>query len=401
MTDPFTALFHLDVRTVLVLLFAGNLGLGILILLFQGLTRESSHQGALRAYALARLLQALGWLLMVTGGPWAGEAGLALANNLVVLGFFLESLVALDLARLQRPRARRVHIGLFLAAAAAMNTLFLAAGSPAWRMAAMALGMGAALLVPSVLFLTDPSETPFRRILGGGNLLFLAVLGERTLAALGDRDAAALGLTRGPAFPALILMMVLGGAVVLLLAKEDADREIRELATRDPLTGLCNRRAFTDQASRVLAYHRRFGLDAAMLFIDIDHFKAINDQYGHAAGDQVIVHLASVLRQSLREFDLHCRFGGEEFVLLLPNSHEEEALAVAQRIREGVASHQDPGLPCPYTVSVGLASRLPQAGDPLADLLARSDAALYDAKEAGRDRVRVDRGGAQARQLPA
>lgn len=401
MTDPFTALFDLDVRTVLVLLFAGNLGLGILILLFQGFTRESTHQGALRAYALARILQAQGWLLMVLGDPLPGPMLLVMANNLLVLGFFLESLVALDLARIQRPRSRKVHIGVFLAAVLAMNLLFLGAGTPATRMAAMALGVGAALLIPSVLFLTDPGESPFRRILGGGNLLFLAVLGERTLAAIGGLDPGAEGLTRGPAFLALILMMVLGGAVVLLLAKEDADREIRELATRDPLTGLCNRRAFTDQASRVLAYHRRFGLDAAMLFIDIDHFKGINDQYGHAAGDRVIVHLASVLRQSLREFDLHCRFGGEEFVLLLPNSHEEEALAVAQRIREGVASHPDPGLPCPYTVSVGLASRIAQAGDPLEDLLARSDAALYRAKEAGRNRVKVHQGAAPARELPA
>ncbi len=391
MPDPFSALFHLDVQTVLVLLFAGNLALGCLILLFQGIARESTHHLALRTYALARLMQSLGWLFVLEREHLPEPLGVLAADNLLVLGFFLESLVALDLAAIRRPGARWAHIGVTGAALTVMNAVLLTHPTPAVRVAAATFGVAGSLLTPSLLFFLDRLESPFRRILGAGNLLFLAVLGARTATGLvsGEPGLGIAGLTQGLTFLVLILMLVLSGAVVLLIAKEDADRELREMAVKDPLTGLSNRRAFIHQASRVLAYHWRYGLDASMLFIDIDHFKAINDQFGHAAGDAVIVHLAGVLRQSIREFDLHCRYGGEEFVLLLPNSSEEEALAVAGRIREGVAHREDGVLPAAYTVSVGVASRLEDPADPLEDLLRRSDAALYRAKQAGRDRVEV------------
>ncbi|BDU71721.1 GGDEF domain-containing protein [Mesoterricola silvestris] len=390
MTPPLAAIFALDVRTVLVLLFTGNAAMAGLIFVFEGFTAESGHRHPLRCYALARLLQSLAWLLMLQRGVLPGAFTVLAANNLLLAGFFMESLVALELARIHHPGARRMHFALSFAAFLAMNlaTAFLRA--PGYRTAATSLGVAVCMAIPSVLFVVDPRESAFRRVLGAGNLTFIGVLAARGVLAGFDPsfNLYSTGLVQSLTFFLLILMMVLGGAVVLLIAKEDADRELRELATQDSLTGLSNRRSFSTQAARVLAYHQRYGLEASLLFIDIDHFKAVNDRHGHAAGDRVILHLAAVLRRTIREFDLHCRYGGEEFVLLLPNSSLAEGLHVAERIREEVGHAGSATVP--YTVSVGLAASRAQARDPLEDLLARSDAALYRAKQGGRDRVEVD-----------
>jgi diguanylate cyclase (GGDEF)-like protein len=392
MNLTFPALFALDVRTVLVLLFAGNAALGGLIFLYEWFTEESRHRRPLRIYALARLIQALAWLLMLERGQLPDLLSTQLGNSLLLGGFYLESLITMDLAKIRRPRARGVHTALSLAGLCLLNVVSFAYDSPSNRMAAGSLGLGLCVALPSVLFILDAGGSTFRRMLGIGNLVFVGVLVTRAIQAMGDKTLHLYshGATQGFTFLLLILIMVLSGTVILLIAKEEADRELMEMATRDSLTGLSNRRAFLAQATQVLAYHQRYGLEATVLFIDIDHFKAVNDRHGHAAGDQVIQHLAQVLRQTIREFDLPRRYGGEEFVLLLPNSSRTEGLHVGERIREEVARAGKDQVPEPYTVSVGLASTRGPAKDPLRDLLARSDAALYRAKQGGRNRVEVD-----------
>lgn len=395
MTPTFPALFALDVRTVLVLLFAGNAALGGLILLYQRFTAEDRNRRHLHAYSLARLIQALAWLLLLEQGHMPEFLSLQVGNSLLLLGFFLESLITMDLAKIRRPWARVAHVYLALSGILLLNLVAFRFGAPNNRLAATSIGLALCVALPSVLFVTDPRGSTFRRMLGTGNLVFVAVLVVRAIQALGDPGLHlySTGSTQGLTFLILILIMVLSGTVILLIAKEQADQELLELATQDPLTGLSNRRAFLDQATKTLAYHQRYGLEASVLFIDIDHFKEVNDRMGHEAGDRVIQHLAMVLRQSIREFDLHCRFGGEEFVLLLPNSSMAEGLHVGERIRSEVAKAGTEAVPVPYTVSVGLASSRMRSNDPLRDLLARSDAALYRAKLGGRNRLEVDEGG--------
>ena len=227
---------------------------------------------------------------------------------------------------------------------------------------------------------------------GSAILIALAAVAAATgLGLLAGGRGALVALTVAVFFALAALVLV---GVVIRLARVVADTRARQVlhAVDDDLTGLSNRRTFTSQATRVLAYHQRYRLEVSVLFIDIDHFKAVNDQHGHGEGDRVIQHLAQVLRASIREFDLHCRYGGEEFVLLLPNASQREGLRVGERIREEVALPEGPGH-VPYTVSVGLATSRAMADDPLRDLLERSDAALYRAKRSGRNRVVVDEGG--------
>lgn len=166
------------------------------------------------------------------------------------------------------------------------------------------------------------------------------------------------------------------------------EQELMRLATTDPLTGLPNRRHFMEQLEYELARIKRFGKPACLLMLDLDHFKRVNDTYGHAAGDAVLRHFALLAQNSLREIDLIGRLGGEEFGVLLPGTDMAGALELAERLRLAVAAApvQVEEDAIPVTVSVGVAEFL--SADPHPDdILARADMALYKAKESGRNRV--------------
>ena len=163
-----------------------------------------------------------------------------------------------------------------------------------------------------------------------------------------------------------------------------------ELAVTDPLTGLYNRRFMERQLSSLLSEAVNCGKLLAVLAFDIDHFKCVNDSHGHDAGDRVLRELASRMRESLRDRDLPCRTGGEEFVVVVPNADAGEAMTIAERLRRKICERPfDAGAtggPLGITVSIGVAA-LEGFEDSLEKLLKRADEALYRAKRAGRNRV--------------
>jgi diguanylate cyclase (GGDEF)-like protein len=161
------------------------------------------------------------------------------------------------------------------------------------------------------------------------------------------------------------------------------------LAATDALTGLFNRRVFDVRLAEEVQRTRRFGQFFSLLLLDIDHFKRINDRHGHMFGDQVLRRLADVLRAQMREVDVVARFGGEEFVVVLPGTDATGAQQMAERLRASIAATDfafGEQAPVPVTVSVGTAS-FPEDAASGADLLAHADVALYQAKANGRNRV--------------
>ena len=170
--------------------------------------------------------------------------------------------------------------------------------------------------------------------------------------------------------------------------RKQAEAEVARLATTDPLTGVANRRRFIEQLGMELDRVRRFGDPAALLMLDVDSFKSVNDTHGHAAGDAVLQHMAELSRLRLRRTDLFGRLGGEEFAILLPGTDRAGAVLFAERFRRQVADTpaQTAQGAIRVTVSIGVAELGP--GDSAPDaILARADAALYRAKQAGRNRV--------------
>jgi len=163
-----------------------------------------------------------------------------------------------------------------------------------------------------------------------------------------------------------------------------------ELAVTDPLTGLYNRRYMENQTAALVEHAINRGKALALLALDVDHFKVVNDENGHAVGDRVLQELASRLKQAIRNIDMICRIGGEEFVIVLPNTNGETAAKIADRMRRGISGKPfNVGAtngPLTVTVSIGVAA-IESQSDTMETILKRADEALYSAKRSGRNRV--------------
>jgi two-component system cell cycle response regulator len=251
--------------------------------------------------------------------------------------------------------------------------------------------------LPDVILLDDELPDP------GGTTVLDRLRAHDELAAVPvimlthstDREPLVDALRRGahdyvrkPVDPAELDARVMAALRVKLLhdALLDANRRLARQALTDELTGLANRRHGAHQLEREIALCVRHGRILALVRVDVDHFKAINDTHGHQAGDQVLAAVASRLAEAVRGGDELARWGGDEFVAILPDTDKAGALRAAERLRAAVAAApvEAAGTSLPVTISAGWAH---WAGDTPDDLLARADRALYKAKDAGRDAV--------------
>lgn len=230
-------------------------------------------------------------------------------------------------------------------------------------------------------FCLDPTNTPSREAPCGWALL------QGEMAAGGLKGLALAGRAQPfePEETELFRIFLLQGEAALrnLLLFE----EVKSLAIRDGLTGLYNYRYFNEMLAQQVGQSRRYGWPLSLLFLDLDDFKAVNDSLGHPAGDVVLKTVAEYLTRSVRQADILCRYGGEEFVVLLPQTPPDQAAILAERLRAGIAELR---IPVPerelaVTVSIGVAG-LPPHGDG-AGLVAAADRALYRAKQGGKNRV--------------
>ncbi|MBC7106070.1 MAG: GGDEF domain-containing protein [Firmicutes bacterium] len=191
-------------------------------------------------------------------------------------------------------------------------------------------------------------------------------------------------------------LTVIASQATVAIANAVLYRRLEHMAITDGLTGLYNHRYFYLRTQAEFQRAARQGETFAVVFFDLDHFKDLNDQYGHLAGDAVLAQLGEVIRRNLREGDVAARYGGEEFALLLPSTGEHRAVYAAERIREAVRRHEfsweGRTWPVQVSISAGVAV-FPKDGRDLAALLRAADRALYRAKEMGRDRVVTCNGG--------
>lgn len=194
---------------------------------------------------------------------------------------------------------------------------------------------------------------------------------------------------------ALLAIWSVAGAVSLVLVQR---KRLQRLINRDPLTGVFNRKFLFETLQREINIWRREGGPLSLMMLDLDHFKEINDRYGHPAGDRVLHAVAALCENTVRISDLVCRFGGEEFAIVLPDTDRKAAFEVAERLRAAVAQARfalgddQVGI----TVSIGIAQMHTTLADAAA-LLGEADKSLYESKRRGRNRVHVAAGPAAAR----
>jgi len=176
-----------------------------------------------------------------------------------------------------------------------------------------------------------------------------------------------------------------------ILRREEAEKELTILAATDPLTKVFNRRHFFEFATRELSRANRTKVSFSIMMADIDHFKKVNDSYGHLIGDQVLIRFTEICQENLRHYDVLARYGGEEFVILLPETGIHEAIEIAERIRTKIEAAEMTfgGHEFSITTSLGVANIEDEGEVPLEIILDRADQALYQAKQNGRNKFIV------------
>ena len=238
-------------------------------------------------------------------------------------------------------------------------------------------------------------------LLVAGLLLEAVVLGVRALVAISTHSEAT-NILQSSALQTLTFLATFSVVLVssvgfVFMSRDRADENNRVLAALDPLTGVANRRSLIAALDRDVARAQRMREPMALMMVDIDHFKDVNDRYGHPAGDRVLCSVVNVLRQRVRAQDLVGRYGGEEFMVLLPDTGLVGAEQLAHALCKAVEESRCPadGVPGPgiaVTVSIGVFGGRLESGDSWDMLIAAADRALYQAKNNGRNRVEVATG---------
>ncbi|MEY2168416.1 MULTISPECIES: GGDEF domain-containing protein [unclassified Rhodanobacter] len=353
---------------------------------YAGVARTS-----LRIWGTVLLLQAIGWVLMGLRGQVSDWVSIVLANGVLMVSYAETTRALRLLLGVPQRRALLVMIG----ATGWLGIAWFGVAVPDYRMRVYiaSLALGAYLLL-----LVWPLRHALRR---GGSIaqrvMLLVLLGALAgwAARLGDlalHPAGAAGLLAySPANAVQMIYSavepVLASIGFLLMYNETVQAELHRLARTDPLTGTLNRLALDEESARLFSATSRPNTLAALI-IDVDHFKRINDEFGHATGDRVLAALAAAIRWRLQPPAVLGRMGGEEFLALLPGTGLAEAMALAERLRVAVAAMppvSDADVPG-VTISVGIAAYRPEDTE-VQTLVRRADRALYDAKRAGRNRV--------------
>ncbi|MFL6675733.1 MAG: GGDEF domain-containing protein [Massilia sp.] len=376
----------MDAATMVLALALGNLALCAALFFFD----FGAGRGAvLSTWGLAKQLQAGAWLLLYLGATGVVPDPLALPAGYALLfaGVGFESGAAWEAA--DRTRWRRIMLPLLGVAIA----LFLAAWAvdDALRAIAWSLILGALYLSgAAALAARWRGAGMLQRFLAlatGLLALLVAARGALVIAMPGGWGWLSNAALRQLSTTALYLLMVLNGFGCLLLARERLKQRLERLQVVDPLTNVANRRGFFSALEPWMALARRPGQPTALVLLDLDQFRRVNDSYGHPAGDAVLRHLVDVCRRQLRESDQLGRLVGVEFAILLPRTGLDEAALVAERMRAAIAATpvKTERAMITMTASFGITTIRPD--DSTVTLFHRADVALQAAKRAGRNRV--------------
>ena len=380
-----------DVPTLLLMIIVSSLVASGALLVLNGNQRNDG----LQYWAGGLLLSALAHALLLLYGRIPYLLSIVLGNVLLssaLTGFWLA---------VRRFHGLALHWGRTLALIAAIALLmWLFQHQFANRVVAsgLTLGLQAALVLSVLLrhhpFGADQHSRGALLLVGGLGLIVLTMLMRASAALFFSLDIASIlqgNLVQTLTFMVSFMATLVSSFGFVFMAKERADFANVRLANQDALTGAANRRAVLEALESQLSKAQRQRTPLALLMLDIDHFKRVNDQYGHLAGDQVLRHFVHVVRQRLRAQDFLGRYGGEEFLLLLPDTDLAGAQQLAQQLCQAVQA-----APCDWqgqtiavTVSVGIASTGTSQQADGETLLQAADQALYRAKDKGRNRFEV------------
>lgn len=373
----------IDIQTFLLALGVGNTAFALLM---AGYTRGATSSAELRCWMWARLIggvsQTAWWAALYLGRPWV--EGLAMFGW---IGATVLEVAAYCLFFRLRQWQRKIFP---LAAASVVAVVCgIVLGASRLHMQWILSIIVAVFASGAAIVLLGQRKAPLlQRIIGVNDGLFALAIWSWLLLQQGRIDTT-LTPVGGLAYLFSYLMMIVNGFGFLLLSKQRDDIQMQRLATIDGLTDTLNRRAFFERADAARQLALRMRKPMALMMLDLDHFKQLNDGFGHACGDEALRVFADTARSTMREHDLMGRLGGEEFALAMPGTSLDGARQAAERLRLAVT--EAPLLSCAstYRMTVSIGVVLIEPNEALTAALARADHALYSAKTGGRNRVEI------------
>lgn len=382
-------LFVLDVRTLMSVLVWGDLALMVIAVGYCKFHSMSEEKCQLRRFALSKFLQAIAWILLFLRGDISDFFSVILGNFFLYLSFYFESVLMLKMIEKIGKRWFNIQKLILIGTTFLLIIGEVTNDSSHIRIAISSFAIFAMLLLPTLFYLFHAQSSRFRRFQGAFVSIFLVSLIPRTVQSffMNELSLFTQNAVQSATFLLLTILLFVNGVGFILLMYEKADGLLRELSNLDPLTKIYNRRFFMLKAESYYLRHKGDKKPITMLFLDIDFFKKTNDTQGHLFGDEILKDLAQNLLISIRPIDLCCRYGGEEFVLLLHETSLEQGILVGERIRENIRNANLWNSQYQYTVSIGAFSAIPDSSISLEQMIEKSDQAMYRAKKAGRDCV--------------
>lgn len=378
---------QLDIQTLVYLFIFGNL---FILLLITNYRRNATKDTASTLFIRSKGVQLLFWCSLLLWDYIPHPISIPLSNVLILIGCCLEIIALLLMMGIVRHKIKLYYLTLAVCSSITFGIVAVFFNHSSWRIACTSLWSILFVIYPAYHLTANPKDKPLQKILGILFYAFAGIMLVRAAVALiwePEMNVFTSNLSQNLYYLGMYLLMVVGAAGYILLSNEHSYVKLKRIASYDDLTGILNRGAFLQEAEARLekaVYHKEY---ISFLLLDLDHFKEINDTYGHDTGDVVLEDFASTIKDKLGNGDLFGRLGGEEFAVILCGLDEASCDRKAEALREAVMNISVQRIPQGITVSIGVITIIPDQDVWISKLYKLSDKALYQAKQEGRNRV--------------
>lgn len=385
-------LLLLDSSTLIGIMAWGNLALAVVVFLFRSFSSYSDYTREIRTMIVIRVVVAFGYAFIFYRNILPDFVSVNLGNTLILTGFYIEQLITMRVTRINTRRFNKLYLATYIAALFLFNVQEFFLHSSSMRVVTASLAIFVLYFLPSMRLVVSKNSSRLKRGIGVFYWVLLSPLIPRMILPLIDTSISVStnNVVQTLFYLSIIILMVISTLTFFLFLKENSDQQLMLMATRDTLTGLLNRSSFLYQATSAFDQHKLMRREISLLFIDIDHFKNVNDVYGHDTGDVVLREFAAAILNSTRSSDICCRYGGEEFVVMLTGATCEHARMVSERMLANIRRLTFPTKPTLHiTASIGAYTLTPENGSLVNDMITEADSAMYEAKQSGRNRIIV------------
>ena len=391
--DLFNVIMRFDTHTMLGVLFWSNVFLAAIVFTFETTIKTTQDKEYIHKAALTRIIYAAAYLFLWLWELLPGAVSFCLGYSILFFCFYLDACLMMSFLSVAEKRRQIVLKAVLVAGIVSFNLLEVFFSDETLRALVVSCITMAIYCIPTISFITRKINSRFKRVIGGFYILFLVSLFPRIVIPIVEMFDSS-GVTHDIAiahsgfYLILVIITICGILSTLLFIKERSDVMLENMALYDQLTQIPNRHGFFLSANLLFLKCQRERHEISLLITDIDYFKKVNDNYGHDFGDIVLRRFAVVIKESIRQYDLICRYGGEEFLMMLQCDKPDTAENLAQRIMERLKSeHFDEYPDFRFTISVGISTSIPNEDESLDTYIKNADAALYEAKNSGRNKI--------------